>query len=199
VAIGLRQRAQRRRDPIVGIANEDRRVGVELRARPSDYWLGGGVASDRKRAQASRRCETQAPLSGRPLALLAFRSLDPFRALREPGHRRRDEERLSPETASHRRRPFAPKSSASLAEPGGQDDRPGFQVAPRGAVSPFGHRQTGTPAQPRAACRRSRGNARCRVWSWALPRFPSAREHQRDGHDQRPKTEPVAMSASRPT
>jgi hypothetical protein len=32
------------------------------------------------RAQASRRCETQAPLSGTPLSLLAFRSLDPFRA-----------------------------------------------------------------------------------------------------------------------
>src|SRR5438445_1848780 len=30
------------------------------------------------------------------LALLPFRSLDPFRALREPDRRRRDEERLSP-------------------------------------------------------------------------------------------------------
>src|SRR3954447_14730939 len=48
------------------------------------------------RAQASRRCETQAPLSGKPLALLAFRSLDPFRALREPDRRRRDEERPFP-------------------------------------------------------------------------------------------------------
>jgi hypothetical protein len=47
------------------------------------------------RAQASRRCETQAPLGGKPLALLAFRSLDPFRALREPDRRRRDEERRS--------------------------------------------------------------------------------------------------------
>src|SRR5207249_9069791 len=47
------------------------------------------------RAQASRRCETQAPLSGKPPALLAFRSLDPFRALRKPDRRRRDEERLS--------------------------------------------------------------------------------------------------------
>src|SRR5438067_8424763 len=47
------------------------------------------------RAQASRRCETQATLSGKPPALLAFRSLDPFRALREPDRRRRDEERLS--------------------------------------------------------------------------------------------------------
>ena len=48
------------------------------------------------RAQASRRCETHAPLGGKPPALLAFRSLDPFRALREPDRRRRDEERPSP-------------------------------------------------------------------------------------------------------
>jgi hypothetical protein len=45
--------------------------------------------------QASRRCETQAPLGGKRQALLPFRSLDPFRALREPDRRRRDEERLS--------------------------------------------------------------------------------------------------------
>jgi hypothetical protein len=53
------------------------------------------------RAQASKpapglnrgRCETQATLSGKPQAELAFRSLDPFRALREPDCRRRDEER----------------------------------------------------------------------------------------------------------
>ena len=44
------------------------------------------------RAQASRRCETQALLSGKPLALLPFRSLDPFHAYREPDRRRRDEE-----------------------------------------------------------------------------------------------------------
>src|SRR6516162_8256800 len=43
------------------------------------------------RAQASRRCETQATASRQ--ATLAFRSLDPFRALREPDRRRRDEER----------------------------------------------------------------------------------------------------------
>src|SRR5215469_13174677 len=47
------------------------------------------------RAQASRRCETQAPLGGKLQALLPFRSLDPFRALRKPDRRRRDEERLS--------------------------------------------------------------------------------------------------------
>src|SRR5262249_33278838 len=41
-----------------------------------------------------RRCETQTPLSGKPLsAWLAFRSLDPFRALREPDRKRRDEKR----------------------------------------------------------------------------------------------------------
>src|SRR6516225_3224895 len=47
------------------------------------------------RAQASRRCQTQATLKAASRqALLAFRSLDPFRALREPDRRRRDEERL---------------------------------------------------------------------------------------------------------
>src|SRR5439155_24112216 len=47
------------------------------------------------RAQASRRCQTQAPLGGSRQALLAVRSLDPFRALHEPDRRRRDEERPS--------------------------------------------------------------------------------------------------------
>ena len=49
------------------------------------------------RAQASRRCETQAALGrqSRPSSL-AFRSLDAFRALREPDRRRRDEERPFP-------------------------------------------------------------------------------------------------------
>src|SRR6478672_11902727 len=44
------------------------------------------------------RCETQATLTKRQSrqALLAFRSLDPFRALREPDRRRRDEERPFP-------------------------------------------------------------------------------------------------------
>src|SRR5580704_8765584 len=46
------------------------------------------------RAQASRRCETQATLAASRQAVLPFRSLDPFRALREPDRRRRDEERL---------------------------------------------------------------------------------------------------------
>ena len=40
--------------------------------------------------------KTQAPLGGKPPSSeLPFRSLDPFRALREPNRRRRDEERLS--------------------------------------------------------------------------------------------------------
>src|SRR6266404_4184658 len=38
-----------------------------------------------------------------PQALLAFRSLDPFRALREPDRRRWDEERLSRSRARRRR------------------------------------------------------------------------------------------------
>src|ERR1700730_15587744 len=42
------------------------------------------------RAQGSRRCETQATLKAASRqAALAFRSLDPFRALREPDRRRR--------------------------------------------------------------------------------------------------------------
>src|ERR1700719_1855631 len=48
------------------------------------------------RARASRRCETQATLGGKRQALLAFQSLDPFRALREPDPRRRDEKRPFP-------------------------------------------------------------------------------------------------------
>jgi hypothetical protein len=49
------------------------------------------------RAQGSRRCETQASLRRQAAkAPLAFRSLDPFRALREPDCRRRDEKRPFP-------------------------------------------------------------------------------------------------------
>src|SRR5690349_4740052 len=49
------------------------------------------------RAQRSRRCETQASLRRQAAkAPLAFRSLDPFRALREPDCRRRDEKRPFP-------------------------------------------------------------------------------------------------------
>src|SRR6516225_408602 len=49
------------------------------------------------RAQASRRCENTS--DARPAsrqAWLPFRSLDPFRALREPDRRRRDEKRPFP-------------------------------------------------------------------------------------------------------
>jgi hypothetical protein len=48
-------------------------------------------------AQASRRCEnTSDATAASRQAALAFRSLDPLRALREPGRRRRDEERPFP-------------------------------------------------------------------------------------------------------
>ena len=49
------------------------------------------------RAQASRRCETQASAKAGACrqAALAFRSLDASRALQEPDRRRRDEERPS--------------------------------------------------------------------------------------------------------
>src|SRR6266404_2812046 len=66
------------------------------------------------RAQASRRCETQAPLGGKPPALLAFRSPDPFRALREPDRRRRDEERLS---RSEQRTSNKPKTTLDRKSP----------------------------------------------------------------------------------
>jgi len=65
------------------------RSGIQVCEKPVSQFI---IAA---RAQASRRCETQAPLSGTPLSLLAFRSLDPFRALRKPDRRRRDEKRLS--------------------------------------------------------------------------------------------------------
>ena len=65
------------------------RSGIQVCEKPVSLFI---IAA---RAQASRRCETQAPLSGTPLSLLAFRSLDPFRALRKPDRRRRDEKRLS--------------------------------------------------------------------------------------------------------
>src|ERR1700751_1084898 len=62
---------------------------------PSDLALSLFILPPR--AQASRRCETQAPLKAASrLAPLAFRSLDPFRALRTPDCRRRDEERPLP-------------------------------------------------------------------------------------------------------
>ncbi len=63
---------------------------------------------------ASRRCETQAPLGGKPPALLAFRFPDPFRALREPDRRRRDEERLS---RSEQRTSNKPKTTLDRKSP----------------------------------------------------------------------------------
>src|SRR5438128_2197565 len=68
------------------------------------------------RAQASRRCETtsDAKAASRQ-APLAFRSLDPFRALRELDRRRRDEERPFPLRTKNRLTGRAPyKSVANL-------------------------------------------------------------------------------------
>src|SRR5215510_12954982 len=47
------------------------------------------------RAQASRVRNTSAARAARRQAPLAFRILDPFRALREPNRRRRNEERAA--------------------------------------------------------------------------------------------------------
>jgi hypothetical protein len=70
------------------------------------------------RAQASRRCEnTSDAKAASRQAALAFRSLDPFRALREPDRRRRDEERLfrsEQRTISKTQRTI----SGSTAQPG---------------------------------------------------------------------------------
>src|SRR6516164_2540265 len=74
---------------ILNTAADKHRSGTEAMQKPASQFI---VAP---RAQASRRCETQAPLGGKPQAMLPFRSLDPFRPLREPDRRRRDEERLS--------------------------------------------------------------------------------------------------------
>ena len=74
---------------ILNTPADKHRSGTEAMQKPASQFI---VAP---RAQASRRCETQAPLGGKPQAMLPFRSLDPFRPLREPDRRRRDEERLS--------------------------------------------------------------------------------------------------------
>src|SRR6516164_4889147 len=63
------------------------------------------------RAQASRRCQTQAPLGGKaPSFAKRFAPLTPLRALQEPDRRRRDEERpLQPpnkELAINRKTPL---------------------------------------------------------------------------------------------
>src|ERR1700757_213177 len=82
------------------------------------------------RAQASRRCETQATLSGKPQAELAFRSLDPFRALHEPDCRRRDEERpfRSEQKTGNNQNDYltgkAPYKSCELSVPGRRCGRP---------------------------------------------------------------------------
>ena len=82
------------------------------------------------RAQASRRCETQATLSGKPQAELAFRSLGPFRALHEPDCRRRDEERpfRSEQKTGNNQNDYltgkAPYKSCELSVPGRRCGRP---------------------------------------------------------------------------
>src|SRR5882757_3842168 len=74
------------------------------------------------RAQASRRCETtsDAKAASRQ-APLAFRSLDPFRALREPDRRRRDEKRpfpLQTKNCQHNpKQPLDRKSPIQVCEP----------------------------------------------------------------------------------
>ena len=95
-------------------------LGSSRRQAPSD----AGVRREKPislfivppRAQASRRCETtsDAKAASRQ-APLAFRSLDPFRALRELDRRRRDEERPFPLRTKNRLTGKAPyKSAANL-------------------------------------------------------------------------------------
>ena len=72
------------------------------------------------RAQGSRRCETQASLRRQAAkAPLAFRSLDPFRALREPDCRRRDEKRpfrSEQKTSAQPKTPLDRKSPIQVCE-----------------------------------------------------------------------------------
>src|SRR5215472_7483736 len=56
---------------------------TEVREKPVSQFI---IAP---RAQASRRCETEAPLDGKPPSFATVSVLDPFRALREPDRRRR--------------------------------------------------------------------------------------------------------------
>src|SRR5690348_6438758 len=74
------------------------------------------------RAQGSRRCETQASLRRQAAkAPLAFRSLDPFRALREPDCRRRDEKRPFPlrtkNFSATQKQPLDRKSPIQVCKP----------------------------------------------------------------------------------
>jgi hypothetical protein len=86
------------------------------------------------RAQASRRCETQATLGGKPPSLLAFRSLDPFRALREPDRRRRDEERPP---APNKELAAEPKNNRLTGRAPYKSDANSFLEAYNGAFCPL--------------------------------------------------------------
>ena len=93
------------------------------------------------RAQGSRRCETQASLRRQAAkAPLAFRSLDPFRALREPDCRRRDEKRPFPlrtknfSTTQNNR--LTGKASYKSANPRSLARDPGYSRVP--SASPLG-------------------------------------------------------------
>ena len=93
-------------------------LGSSRRQAPSD----AGVRREKPislfilppRAQASRRCETtsDAKAASRQ-APLAFRSLDPLRALRELDRRRRDEERPFPLRTKNRLTGKAPYKSCA--------------------------------------------------------------------------------------
>src|SRR6476620_4628665 len=78
--------------------------------------------------------------------MLAFRSLDPFRALREPDRRRRDEERLS---RSEQRTDYKPKSlldskSESISLQQRVHGEPDFRCSPFSAARLLGmDRRTG--------------------------------------------------------
>ena len=95
-------------------------LGSSRRQAPSDDGVRREKPISRfivpPRAQASRRCETtsDAKAASRQ-APLAFRSIDPFRALRELDRRRRDEERPFPLRTKNRLTGKAPyKSCANL-------------------------------------------------------------------------------------
>src|SRR6266404_8525574 len=89
-------------------------------------------------ARASRRCEnTSDATAASRQAALAFRSLDPLRALREPGRRRRDEERPFPlRTKNCQQNPRT--ISGSTAQPRGKSPLTGKAPYKSGANLAFG-------------------------------------------------------------
>jgi hypothetical protein len=103
-------------------------------------------------AQASRRCEnTSDATAASRQAALAFRSLDPLRALREPGRRRRDEERPFPlRTKNCQQNPRT--ISGSTAQPRGKSPLTGKAPYKSAANLAFGGRSQncGPAAAPTA-------------------------------------------------